>query len=464
MTEVAVKSFYRKSRKGQVQRILRDTYLQRESVLGYGFLHNTPLSIDQLVQLVREAPHKQLLFIDTNVALHQIDVLEYTCPGMALVVILQTVLQELRHLNLAAYHRITQLLKVETKSFIFYPNETSESTAVLRLEHETINDFNDRAIRESALFFSRSLAQNHQVSQGPGESGGSEAIVVLITNDKENARLAATSGLATYAMRAYVDTYLFKYPELLDLVANDHVLLTANATASSTKSYFPLHLSAIEVTKRLQARSLVKGTIRCKNNTRNDCYVIMHSDDKKAPRKVVMIRGAAAVNRALDGDVVAVEITTVLSTDDSVHKAIVPAVGAGDVSTSTAGAIDVCAEPSIESVEGLPASNPTENEVVGVVVGIISRKWRQYAGSLDPSSVQYTNDVATVVFIPMDAKIPSVMIHTRRLEELVNMRIIVAIDTWPASSELPLGHFIRCLGSADEKEVETQVCTPIFMR
>jgi exosome complex exonuclease DIS3/RRP44 len=121
---------------------------------------------------VQLAPHKQLLIVDTNIALHQIDVLEYNCPATSLVIVLQTVLQELRHLNLAAYKRVLELLKDQTKTFIFYPNEMSAQTNINRSTGETINDANDRAIREAAQYF-------HHMIEDAGE-------VILLSNDKDN--------------------------------------------------------------------------------------------------------------------------------------------------------------------------------------------------------------------------------------------------------------------------------------
>ena len=85
------------------------------------FLRLTPQR--ELVDLISTAPHKHLLVLDTNIAIHQIDVLEYKCPSTAFVVILQTVLQEIQHLDVSIYRRICALLQDETKSYIFFPNE-----------------------------------------------------------------------------------------------------------------------------------------------------------------------------------------------------------------------------------------------------------------------------------------------------------------------------------------------------
>jgi hypothetical protein len=155
--ESKIKCFYKKTRKrGKVVKIVEEKYYRSDIDCGYLFSNlntndhddddevmdvsassssidaNSGISVDSLKQMVHHAAHKQLLLIDTNIALHQIDVLEYNCSATALVVVLQTVLQELKHLNTSVYRRMLELMKTPTKSFIFYPNEASYHTAVFR--------------------------------------------------------------------------------------------------------------------------------------------------------------------------------------------------------------------------------------------------------------------------------------------------------------------------------------------
>ena len=163
-------AFFRRSRRGQIVRTVKERHLRED--VGCGYLHGVTVSSDQLERLVSEAPHQQLLVVDTNIVLHQVDLLEYKCPATSLVLVPQTVLQELRHLNLAAFKRILSLFKDESKSFIFFPNELFALTSTCRLSNETMNDANDRAIREVVVYFRDML-------QGKGS-------VVLLTNDKEN--------------------------------------------------------------------------------------------------------------------------------------------------------------------------------------------------------------------------------------------------------------------------------------
>jgi exosome complex exonuclease DIS3/RRP44 len=124
------KAFNKKTRKGKVIRIVQEKYLRHDVECGY--LAGNIVSAEVLCDAVSKSAHKQLLVIDTNIALHQIDILEYSCPIISMIVIAQTVLQELRHLNISVYRRIISILKDESRSFIFYPNEISVATTILR--------------------------------------------------------------------------------------------------------------------------------------------------------------------------------------------------------------------------------------------------------------------------------------------------------------------------------------------
>lgn len=124
------KAFYKKTRKGKVVRIVHEKYLRSDVECGY--LCGNVVDVESLRAAVKGTNHHLLIVVDTNVALRQIDILEFDNSLLSMVVIPQTVLQELRNLNLSIYRRIVALLKSDTRSFIFYPNELSVTTASLR--------------------------------------------------------------------------------------------------------------------------------------------------------------------------------------------------------------------------------------------------------------------------------------------------------------------------------------------
>ena len=174
---------------------VQEKYLRTD--LGAGAHCGQVLSSSDLRELVAQAPHAHLLIVDTNIALHQVDVLEYNSPATSLIVIMQTVMQELKHLNGNVHGRIMELIKDPSRSFIFYANELSAFTATsryvfcrlrmgvyctakpttlmfYRIAEESINDANDRAIVTAASYF-----QNILTETSSGE-------VVFITNDVAN--------------------------------------------------------------------------------------------------------------------------------------------------------------------------------------------------------------------------------------------------------------------------------------
>uniref|UniRef100_A0A9J7Z6N4 Protein DIS3 homolog n=1 Tax=Cyprinus carpio carpio TaxID=630221 RepID=A0A9J7Z6N4_CYPCA len=90
----------------------------------------------------------------------------------------------------------------------------------------------------------------------------------------------------------------------------------------------------------------------------------------------------------------------------------------------------------------------------GRVVGIIKRNWRPYCGMLSQSMIK---EATRHLFTPADRRIPRIRIETRQAANLAGQRIMVAIDGWPKNSRYPNGHFVKNLGTAGDKDTETEV-------
>ena len=61
------------------------------------------------------------------------------------------------------------------------------------------------------------------------------------------------------------------------------------------------------------------------------------------------------------------------------------------------------------------------------------------------------------LFVPVDRKVPKIRITTRQQETLMDKRIVIAIDSWPADSRFPHGHYVRTIGVIGDKATETEV-------
>lgn len=158
------------------------------------------------------------------------------------------------------------------------------------------------------------------------------------------------------------------------------------------------------------------------------------------------MQGRDGLNRAVDGDIVAIEL---LPKDQwSAPSEII----LQDEQEDPGDVLDE--ENVLMPVNKKSSSKEAERTPTGKIVGIIRRKWRQYCGILQPNLVKGST---RHIFVPAERKIPKVRIETRQSEQLKSQRIIVAIDQWPRHSRYPLGHFVRALGQLGDKNTENEV-------
>uniref|UniRef100_A0A8C5GMX7 PIN domain-containing protein n=1 Tax=Gouania willdenowi TaxID=441366 RepID=A0A8C5GMX7_GOUWI len=187
------KTFVKKTRSGGVIKVVREHYLRDDIWCGSEACSeckqdSTVLQTDASIESsLCSYPH--YLLPDSNVVLHQIDVLEH--PVIQNVIILQTVVQEVRHRSAPVYKRLKDILHEKEKHFYTFTNEHRRETFVEREPGESANDRNDRAIRVAAKWYSQHL--NTAETQAEGLK------VVLLTNDQGNKQKAEEGGLLVYA-------------------------------------------------------------------------------------------------------------------------------------------------------------------------------------------------------------------------------------------------------------------------
>ena len=105
---------------------------------------------------VLSSPH--YLILDTNIVLEQIDLVE--SEGLSNVIILQTVLQEVRHRSSPIYKRLKDVIANQARKFFVFVNEHRKETYVERKAGETANDRNDRAIRVTCAWYEEHLQRS----------------------------------------------------------------------------------------------------------------------------------------------------------------------------------------------------------------------------------------------------------------------------------------------------------------
>uniref|UniRef100_A0A8I5R5C0 Protein DIS3 homolog n=1 Tax=Papio anubis TaxID=9555 RepID=A0A8I5R5C0_PAPAN len=208
------KTFLKKTRAGGVMKIVREHYLRDDIGCGApgcaacGGAHEGPALEPQPQDPASSlCPQPHYLLPDTNVLLHQIDVLED--PAIRNVIVLQTVLQEVRNRSAPVYKRIRDVTNNQEKHFYTFTNEHHRETYVEQEQGENANDRNDRAIRVAAKWYNEHLKKM---------SADNHLQVIFITNDRKNKEKAAEEGIPAFTCEEYVKS-LTANPELIDRLA-----------------------------------------------------------------------------------------------------------------------------------------------------------------------------------------------------------------------------------------------------
>lgn len=372
-------------------------------------------------------PFPHYLIPDTNVVLHQIDILED--PLIRNVIILQTVLQEVRHRSAPVYKRMKDAIHDKGKHFYTFTNEHHRETFVEREQGESANDRNDRAIRVAAKWYTEHLSKS---------ASAAELKVVLLTNDRANKEKAEQSGVIAYRCEEYIKS-LIGNPELVDRLA-----LTSDDQneISGSKLLFPEHLPLSKIQTGIKSGAFLQGSFRANTDNYLEATVFIHGEGGKTTE--VLLQGLQNLNRAVHQDVVAVELFPK-------ERWVAPSsVVLQDDQQNDEDSEEEEAEKKLES----PVLDTSMLKPTGRVVGVIKRNWRPFCGMLNQSQIK---EATRHLFTPADRRIPRIRIETRQALTLVGQRIIVAIDGWPRNSRYPNGHFVRNLGGAGDKETETEV-------
>ncbi|KAF7220363.1 exosome complex exonuclease RRP44 [Nothobranchius furzeri] len=425
------KTFVKKTRSGGVMKVVREHYLRDDIWCGSETCteckQDSPVLQKDVCVESNLCSYPHYLVPDTNVVLHQIDVLEN--PVIRNVIILQTVLQEVRHRSAPVHKRLKDIIHEKEKHFYTFTNEHHRETFIERQPGESANDRNDRAIRVAVKWYSKHLKTL--------ESGPDGLKVVLLTNDLGNKQKAEENGMVAFKFEEYIKSLLAN-PELVDLLAlsNDD-----KNEITSSKVLFPEHLPLSRIQVGIKSGSYLQGTFRASRDNYLEATVFVQGDGEDSTE--VLIQGLQNLNRAVHQDVVAVQLlprnqwlapSSVVLQDDGVAK-------------------DDDVEEDEEEKLRLSAAEAARKPT-GKVVGIIKRNWRPFCGMLNVSQIK---ESTRHLFTPADRRVPRIRIETRQASTLAGQRIMVAIDGWPKNSRYPNGHFVRSLGGAGEKETEQEV-------
>ena len=423
------KSFVKKTKRGKVLKVVREHYLRDDIYSGSELDPDCPEE-----SAVLSGSAKCYLVVDTNVVLHQMDLLEH--QDVQDVIVLSVVLNEVKARNSSIYQRMRKIIGSKDKRFYVFANEHHKETYITAMQNESPNDRNDRAIRVATEWYCRQVPK---------------VKIILLSDDRENRLKAKEMGVEVMSSMAYAKMRDGEVPDLLDLVAGskheDDMDEDGNGiTKKKRNKIYQEYIPTSKIMSEIKAGNLHQGSLRIGRFNPFEGWVGSQSIGQD-----IYIGSKIDMNRAMDGDIVAVQLlpesqwkrpSTKVQHDD------------GEEEDAHVAMID----PEEEILELPSQSKPT-----GVVVGIIKRNWRSrgYCGSLlppkDNAPPYKDSQTMSVLVCPIEKKYPMIRIQTRQAATLQDKRIVVAIDGWSSDSAYPDGHYVKNLGIIGDKDVETEV-------
>ncbi|KAF0421110.1 exosome complex exonuclease RRP44-like protein [Gigaspora margarita] len=432
------KSFLKRTKKGNAIKVVQEHYLRDDiwcSVECCKLCLQTGPVLSTSAMLTAQIPRPHYIVPDTNVFMNQIDIIEH--PALHDVIIMQTVYEEIRHLSLPIYNRLRALINDQKKRFYVFSNEHHRETYIQRLKDESPNDRNDRAIRSAVKWYSTHLKkitnkENH-------------IEVVLLTDDVGNRTKAQEEGLSAFSVREYVEG-MTDTPELVDILGN------SSNVEGDKKVPYEEHLTTSQITNGIKNGTLHQGTLNISMHNYLEGSILSNVNGADTQ---IMILGRPCLNRAIQGDVVAVQLLPKSEWLRTPTAVVVEEEEEANVNAD----LKEDGEPKEQNDE-LESEVIESSQPTGKIVGIIKRNWRPYCGFISKKSVKSSATSTfseNVLVVPMDRRIPYIYIRTRQAQNLMGQRILVSIDAWPKNSTYPQGHYVRALGAAGDKSTETEV-------
>ena len=479
------KIFVRSSKRGtlKAQKIVRELYLRQDipcssklctvcvpstDANGHGKFCHTSDKIfhDQLIVYkatppvlsekpvgTRTFPQGHYLVPDTNALLNGMDLFEQK-SGFHDVIVLQTVLEELRNRSLPLYNRVIGLTRSEDKHVYVFFNDFRLETYVVREPGESINDRNDRAVRKAVQWY----AEHLQFATKQKKAKTQPPSIVMLSDDKENLRKAKDERLTSSSLRNYVSG-LDDAPRLLDMINTFRQI--QDSRISKMDQFYPEYFSMSKLMTGIRAGTLHQGVFNV--STYNYLEGTVHVP---AFEKSLLILGRENSNRAVSGDVVVIEIlpkiqwkapSAKIIEEESLNKDENAEVEGDDSERVITEQERKALQEEVKNSHG--KSQEGRSQPTAKVVGIIKRNWRQYVGHVDRASSSATRQERrqqVVFLVPMDKRIPKIRLRTRQAGELLGKRVLVSIDSWEQDSRYPVGHFVRDLGNLESKGAETE--------
>ena len=473
----AQKVYFRQTKSGKVQKIVREVYLRQDvpcsSKICTICIGQDDGSLDKKQELAfvkvlqsgndltsleyipvfsanpvatSQHPNGHYLVPDTNAFLSAMDLFEME-TAFHDVIVLQVVLEEVKNRSLPLYHRLVSLVKNADKRFAVFWNDFRQDTYVERNKGESINDRNDRALRKAVSWY------GHHLKKAAKKSSKIPAVIML-SDDKANLEQARREGTTSYSLYEYI-SILPNANELLDMLKSGQVERDLKG-----QLVYPEYYTMSKMLTGINAGTMHQGSFSVSpyNYLEGSVHV-------PAFEKALLILGRENSNRAISGDQVVVEVlpkdqwktpSTAVVEDEDLNREDNAEADEGEAIITERERKAL--QEDVKRAHG--RGGESRPQPTARVVGVVKRNWRQYVGHIDKNSMRNASKLSrapqTVFVLPMDKRIPKIRVRTRQAGELLGKRVIVTIDSWDRDSRYPVGHFVRSLGELESKGAETE--------
>ncbi|KAL6597698.1 RNB-domain-containing protein [Neocallimastix californiae] len=343
------------------------------------------------------------------------------------IIISQTVFENIKQ---DKQRIVRKLLKTPLKHCIYFNNEMFIETYLERMKNETREHRNMREIINVGKWYS-----NHLNGKIPIIILSEENLDEFDIDDKNIIVMNMEKYISHFWENDEIYTLFQSLKEaIMDSKLHENELIT-KGMCPSTK--FTEHLDVSVLEAGVKSGRYYKGTLYVSSNNTENAYLqgcnILdpeHQMEITNGDNDILIVGQVNRNRAIDGDVVAVELLPV-SEWEVKHKK----------------------KNNINKIQNQNMNIDEERRPTGKVVGIFARNWRTYVSTIQVPESGYFNG-SHFLTCPLELKIPKIRIKYSNAERIKDVRISVRIDNWPIDSKYPNGHYVSIVGPLNDVNTE----------
>ncbi|XP_066449014.1 DIS3-like exonuclease 1 [Eleutherodactylus coqui] len=408
-----------KTQRGRTLRAVREHYLREDVSCG---TPQCPACARDGKLLSEDLTH--YVVPDCQVLQDYQEVLEFT--ELRGIIIMQTACQAVQHQRgRRQYLKLRNMLRDARHDCVFFPNEFQHYAYLPREMGESVEDWQTRCIYNSCVWY-----YQHCNARIP---------VIMVTEREDVIRRygTETQGVYVLSFKDYLETFWPDLKGIQELYESVRQALCERETDSreSNGKEYQEHLPLEVLEAGIKSGRYKQGVLSVnKHRSQLEAFVRLQGLAGKDTdlQSDVLIHGTKARNRAIHGDIVAVEILP---------------------KCDWKGRTGALCENEADERAG-----DAQNDVMmtGRVVGVIQRNWRDYVATFPSKEEIQTRgkNAQKVLVTPWDYRIPKIRISTQQAEALKDYRVVVRLDSWESTSLYPNGHFVRTLGCIGDLEAE----------